>query len=263
MLTEQMFEHRVVGIGYETVRLDHGSLALLLPMFEVAGPLSIQTGAKSLAMISGGKGIRLPGVSGVRRGRLTIIGVGIVRVGFGADVTIYRYQSVAPRVCSRRRPGARYDVDVEHRQHRGYRRRSGSRHRGRADLSARTPRLLTREHLKQMEPGSGIVDVAVDEGASRKRATDEAWRPPLRRGRGRALLRGEQPGALPHTPTYALTNATTAHALALVDHGWREAAEQNPALAQGAIWWPPGRASHGCEDARHGARTTRRAVILY
>ena len=90
-----LVDRGVVGIGYETVQLDDGTLPLLVPMSEVAGRLSIQAGAKSLEMISGGKGLLLPGVSGVRRGRVTIVGAGVVGlnacvvgVGFGADVTI-------------------------------------------------------------------------------------------------------------------------------------------------------------------------------
>ena len=71
-------EKKIVGIGYETVQLADATLSLLLPMSEVAGRLSIQAGAKSLEMRSGGKGILLPGVSGVRRGRVTIIGAGVV-----------------------------------------------------------------------------------------------------------------------------------------------------------------------------------------
>ena len=95
MLTEALMDRGIVGIGYETVQLEDGTLPLLVPMSEVAGRLSIQAGATSLEMISGGKGLLLPGVSGVRRGRVTIVGAGIVGfnacvvgVGFGADVTI-------------------------------------------------------------------------------------------------------------------------------------------------------------------------------
>ena len=87
-LTEQLLERRVVAIAYETV-------PLLVLMSEVAGRSSIQAGATSLEMIAGGKGMLLPGVSGVRRGRVTIIGAGtvglhacVVGVGFGAEVTI-------------------------------------------------------------------------------------------------------------------------------------------------------------------------------
>ena len=89
-LTEGLLDRRVVGIAYETVQLEDGTLPLLVPMSEVAGRLAIQAGATSLEMIAGGKGLLLPGVSGVRRGRVTILGAGIVGlnacvvgVGFG------------------------------------------------------------------------------------------------------------------------------------------------------------------------------------
>ena len=94
-LVRELLSRKIVGIGYETVQFAEGTLPLLVPMSKVTGHLSIQAGAKSLEIMSGGKGILLPGVSGVRRGRITIIGaevVGfnacVVAVGFWADVTI-------------------------------------------------------------------------------------------------------------------------------------------------------------------------------
>ena len=120
-LTQQLLDRQVVGIGYETVQLADGALPLLVPMSEVAGRLSIQAGAKSLEMIPGGKGILLPGVSGVRRGRVTILGAGIV--GLNACVVGRRFrrgrddrrrEPAAAGVRPGRRAGARDDADVEY-----------------------------------------------------------------------------------------------------------------------------------------------------
>lgn len=240
-LTEQLLRRQVVAIGYETVRLADGTLPLLLPMSEVAGRLSIQAGAKSLEMISGGKGILLPGVSGVRRGRVTIIGAGVVGmnacvvgVGFGADVTIidinplrlaYVRDVVQGHVTTLMSNTANVEGAVAE-----------------ADLvigavlipGAKTPRLLTRQHLRQMEPGSALVDVAVDQGGSAETSRPTTHHDPRYIEENVVhYCVANMPGAVPHTSTYALTNATMAYALELADHGWRRAAELNVALAQG------------------------------
>ena len=240
-LTEQLLGRRVVGIGYETVQLADGALPLLAPMSEVAGRLSIQAGAASLERLAGGKGLLLPGVSGVRRGRVTIIGAGVVGlnacvvgVGFGADVTIldidplrlgYVRDVVQGHVTTLMSNAANIEGAVAS-----------------ADLvvcsvlipGARTPRLVTRAHLEQMEPGSALVDVAVDQGGCAETSRPTTHRDP------RYLEEGvihycvsNMPGAVPHTSTYALTNATMTYALEIADRGWRAAAERDPALAGG------------------------------
>ena len=240
-LTQQLLDRRVVGIGYETVQLEDGTLPLLVPMSEVAGRLSIQAGAKSLEMISGGKGLLLPGVSGVRRGRVTIIGAGIVGfnacvvgVGFGADVTIidinplrlaYVRDVVQGHVTTLMSNAANIESAACE-----------------ADLvicgvlipGAKTPRLITRTHLRQMEPGSALVDVAVDQGGCAETSRPTTHREPRYVEEGVVhYCVANMPGAVPHTSTYALTNATMAYALELADLGWREAAKQNAALAAG------------------------------
>ena len=240
-LTQQLLDRRVVGIGYETVQLADGTLPLLVPMSEVAGRLSIQAGAKSLEMISGGKGILLPGVSGVRRGRVTILGAGIVGlnacvvgVGFGADVTIidinplrlaYVRDVVQGHVTTLMSNTANIEGSV-----------------CAADLAicavlipgGKTPRLVTREHLRQMEPGSALVDVAVDQGGCAETSRPTTHHDPRYVEAGVVhYCVSNMPGAVPHTSTYALTNATMAYALELANVGWREAAATNPALAAG------------------------------
>ena len=240
-LTTGLLERGVVGIGYETVQLEDGTLPLLVPMSEVAGRLSIQAGAKSLEMISGGKGILLPGVSGVRRGRVTIIGAGIVGlnacvvgVGFGADVRIidinplrlaYVRDVVQGHVTTLMSNTANIEESV-----------------ATADLvicgvliaGAKTPRLITRKHLRQMEPGSALVDVAVDQGGCAETSRPTTHHTPRYVEEGVVhYCVSNMPGAVPHTSTHALTNATLAYALELANKGWRTAAVENPALAKG------------------------------
>ena len=240
-LTQALIDRGVVAIGYETVQLDDGTLPLLVPMSEVAGRLSIQAGARSLEMISGGKGILLPGVSGVRRGRVTIIGAGIVGlnacvvgVGFGANVRIvdinplrlaYVRDIVQGHVTTLMSNAANIEESVS-----------------RADLvicavlipGAKTPRLITRKHLSQMEPGSALVDVAVDQGGCAETSRPTTHRDPRYVEEGVVhYCVSNMPGAVPHTSTYALTNATMAYALDLARLGWREATAEDPALAKG------------------------------
>ena len=228
-------------------------------MSEVAGRLSIQAGAKSLEMISGGKGILLPGVSGVRRGRVTIIGAGIVGfnacvvgVGFGADVRIidinplrlgYVRDVVQGHVTTLMSNAANIEESV-----------------ATADLvicavlipGAKTPRLITRKHLRQMEPGSALVDVAVDQGGCAETSRPTTHHEPRYVEEGVVhYCVSNMPGAVPHTSTYALTNATLAYALELANWGWRAAAAENYALARG-VNVVEGRVVHPAVAEAHG-----------
>ena len=258
-LTDRLLQRRIVAIGYETVQLADGTLPLLVPMSEVAGRLSIQAGATSLEMRSGGKGILLPGVSGVRRGRVTIIGAGVVGlnacvvgVGFGADVTIidinplrlaYVRDVVQGHVTTLMSNAANIEGAVAS-----------------ADLvlcsvlipGARTPRLVTRAHLAQMEAGSALVDVAVDQGGCAETSRPTTHHEPRYVEEGVVhYCVSNMPGAVPHTSTYALTNATMAYALEIADRGWRVAAARDPALAKG-VNVVDGQVTHEAVAAAHG-----------
>ena len=172
----------------------------------------VQAGATSLEMRSGGKGLLLPGVSGVRRGRVTIIGAGVVGlnacvvgVGFGADVTIidinplrlaYVRDVVQGHVTTLMSNAANIEGAVAS-----------------ADLvlcsvlipGARTPRLVTRAHLAQMEPGSALVDVAVDQGGCAETSRPTTHHDPRYVEEGVVhYCVSNMPGAVPHTSTYAL-----------------------------------------------------------
>ncbi|MDP6582602.1 MAG: alanine dehydrogenase, partial [Vicinamibacterales bacterium] len=230
-LIEGLLDRRVVGIAYETVQLADGTLPLLVPMSEVAGRLAIQAGATSLEMLAGGKGLLLPGVSGVRRGRVTILGAGIVGlnacvvgVGFGADVTIvdinplrlaYVRDVVQGHVTTLMSNAANIEGAVTE-----------------ADLvicavlipGAKTPRLVSRKHLTEMEDGSALVDVAVDQGGCAETSRPTTHHDPRYIEHGVVhYCVSNMPGAVPHTSTYALTNATMAYALEIADRGWKAA----------------------------------------
>ncbi len=258
-LTARLLERRVVGIGYETVQLPDGALPLLAPMSEVAGRLSIQAGAASLERLAGGKGILLPGVSGVRRGRVTIIGAGVVGlnacvvgVGFGADVTIL---DIDPRRLSYVRDVVQGHVTTLMSNDANIEGAIAS-----ADLvvcsvlipGARTPRLVTRAHLKQMERGSALVDVAVDQGGCAETSRPTTHRDPRYVEEGVIhYCVSNMPGAVPHTSTYALTNATMTYALEIADRGWRGAAERDPALG-GGVNVVDGQVTHRAVAEAHG-----------
>ena len=244
-LTAKLLDRRIVGIGYETVQLDDGTLPLLVPMSEVAGRLSIQ-------------GLLLPGVSGVRRGRVTIIGAGVVGMnacvvaaGFGAEVTIIDINPL--------RLGYVRDVLQGHVNTLMSNAANIEGAVASADLvlcsvlipGARTPRLVTRAHLRQMEPGSALVDVAVDQGGCAESSRPTTHTDPRYVDEGVVhYCVSNMPGAVPHTSTYALTNATMTYALEIADRGWRAAAERDPALARG-VNIVDGQVTHAAVAAAH------------
>jgi alanine dehydrogenase len=240
-LTRELLAREVVAIGYETVQLADGALPLLVPMSEVAGCLAIQAGQRSLERHAGGKGILLPGVSGVRRGRVAILGAGVaganacrVAVGLGAEVTIL---DTRPQRLAYVR-----DVSSGHVTTLISHRANIEEAVRRADLlvgsvliaGARAPRLVTREMLRQMEPGSAVVDISVDQGGcvETTRATTHHDPRYVEEGIVHYAV-ANMPGAVPQTSTHALTNATLAYGLQLADAGWRDAVRDNPALRSG------------------------------
>jgi alanine dehydrogenase len=264
-VTEALLARRVVAIAYETVQLDNGMLPLLVPMSEVAGRLSIQAGARSLEMREGGKGILLPGVAGVRRGRVTILGAGVagfhaclVAVGIGADVTIL---DVNPQRLA-------YVSDVVHGHVTTLMSNSAnvSSAVAEADLvigavliaGAKTPRLITRELLRRMEPGSALVDVSVDQGGCTETTRPTTHHDP--RYTEESVVHycvANMPGAVPQTSTYALTNATLNYALAIAAKGWRDAAADDPALAKG-LNCVEGSVTHRAVAEAHGLELVER-----
>jgi alanine dehydrogenase len=240
-LGHEMLKRKVDGVAYETIELPNGQLPLLQPMSAVAGRMAPQVGAICLEKEKGGKGILLGGVPGVRRGRVTIIGGGVVganaariAVGFGAQVTVL---DISPDVMT-------YLDDIyQGRIHTLYSDphniEEAVKH---SDLvigavlvaGARAPRLVTEAMVAKMEPGSVIVDVAVDQGGCVETCKPTTHDNPTYVVHGVVHYAvANMPGAVARTSTFALCNATIGYAKQLADHGLIKAAQQDKALVRG------------------------------
>ena len=240
-LTRAMIDSGAVCCAYETVERADRSLPLLIPMSEVAGRMATQEGCYFLEKPRGGKGVLLGGVPGVKPARVFVIGAGVVgtaaarmAAGLGADVTI----------CDISLPRLTYLTDVMPRNVKTlmsseYNIREELRH---ADLvigsvlipGAKAPKIVTRDMLQLMEPGTVLVDVAIDQGGCFETSRPTTHEDPVYYVDG--ILHycvANIPGAVPRTSTLALTNATLPYAIQLANKGWRRAAQENPELALG------------------------------
>jgi alanine dehydrogenase len=240
-LTLAMLERGVTGIAYETVEQADGSLPLLIPMSEVAGRMAVQVGARYLEKMNGGRGKLLGGVPGVRPADVAIIGAGIVgtnaaqiALGMGAHVMLldidmarlrHMDQVLHGRLTTLSANPVNIAVAVK-----------------RADLligavlvkGARAPRLVTREMIRAMEPGSVVVDVAVDQGGCCETTSPSTHSDPIQ------VIDGivhycvtNMPGAVPRTSTYALSNATLPYLMKLAGQGLLDAVRNSPSLTKG------------------------------
>lgn len=240
-LTEAMIRSGAVCIAYETVELPDRQLPLLIPMSEVAGRMSIQEGARFLEKPQGGMGVLLGGVPGVKPAKVLILGAGVVgrnaalmASGMGADVTIADISL----------PTLRHVAEV---MPKNVKTLFSSRHNIEAELpdtdlvigsvlipGAKAPKLITRDMLSLMRPGTLLVDVAIDQGGCFETSTPTTHSNPTYTIDG--ILHyavANIPGAVPRTSTLALTNATLPYALRLADKGWRQACKDDKALALG------------------------------
>lgn len=240
-LTEAMIRSGAVCIAYETVELPDRQLPLLIPMSEVAGRMSIQEGARFLEKPQGGMGVLLGGVPGVKPAKVLILGAGVVGrnaalmvSGMGADVTIADISL----------PTLRHVAEV---MPKNVKTLFSSRHNIEAELpdtdlvigsvlipGAKAPKLVTRDMLSLMRPGTLLVDVAIDQGGCFETSTPTTHSNPTYTIDG--ILHyavANIPGAVPRTSTLALTNATLPYALRLADKGWRQACKDDKALALG------------------------------
>lgn len=239
-LTDAMIASRAVCIAYETVRLADRSLPLLVPMSEVAGRMSIQEGARFLEKPQGGKGMLLGGVPGVPPAKVLVLGAGVVgrnaalmAAGLGADVTITDISL----------PTLRHVAETMPRVKTLY----SSRHNIESQLpdvdlvigsvlipGAKAPKLVTRDMLKLMRPGTVMVDVAIDQGGCFETSHPTTHTEPTYTLDGVVHYAvANIPGAVPRTSTLALTNATLPYAIRLANNGWRQACREDAALAQG------------------------------
>jgi alanine dehydrogenase len=226
-LTRELIKREVTAIGYETIQLEDGSLPLLAPMSEIAGRLSVQVGGWCLESRNGGSGVLLSGASGVRPGKVVILGAGIagsnacrIAVAMGAHVSIierdpaklrYLHDILGGHVTTLMSNRANIEEEI----------------RG-ADLvigavliaGAKAPRLVSRKLVRSMRPGSAVVDISIDQGGCIETARPTTHRQPIYASEGVVHYAvTNMPGIVPHTSTYALTNATFQYALALADRG--------------------------------------------
>ncbi|MBO6216519.1 MAG: alanine dehydrogenase [Prevotella sp.] len=240
-LTDAMLQSGATCIAYETVEKDDRSLPLLIPMSEVAGRMATQNGAYYLQKTKGGKGKLMAGVPGVKPAKVLVLGGGTVgeaaariAAGMGADVTITDVS--LPRL---KQLAAELPANV----HTLY----SSEHNIRKELpdvdvvigsvlipGDAAPKLITRDMLSLMEPGTVLVDVAIDQGGCFETSRPTTHSEPI------YIIHGivhyavaNIPGAVPNTSTTALTNATLRYALALADKGWQQACRDDKSLLRG------------------------------
>ncbi|WP_108811684.1 alanine dehydrogenase [Sphingorhabdus sp. Alg231-15] len=242
--TADLVKSKAICIAYETVT-GSGGLPLLKPMSQVAGRMSIQAGATALEKAHGGRGILLGGVPGVSPGKVTVIGGGVVgfnaaqmAAGLGADVTILDRN---PEVLETL--GNYFEA------------RAKTRFSNKANLAecvaeadlvigavlipgAEAPKLVTREMLSTMRPGSVLADVAIDQGGCFETSKATTHQDPTYVVDDVVhYCVANMPGAVSRTSTYALNNVTLPHALAIANKGWEAALRDDVHLAEGLNVW--------------------------
>ncbi len=240
-LTKALIKSRAIGIAYETIQKDDGTLPLLLPMSEVAGRMAIQEGAKYLEKPYGGRGVLLSGVPGVRPGMVVVIGGGVAGInaakiacGMGARVYLLDINQERLRYLSDVMPKNCFPVMSSPAKIRELVKE--------ADLvvgavlipGAKAPRLVTRKILKTMKKGAVIVDIAIDQGGCFATSKPTTHLNPVFIVDGIVhYCVANMPGAVPKTSTLALTNSTLPYAVLLADNGWKEAIKLSSELKSG------------------------------
>lgn len=240
-LTKAMMDSKSICIAYETVEEEDRSLPLLTPMSEVAGRMAVQQGAKYLEKPIKGRGVLLGGVPGVPPGKVLILGAGVVGIqaakmaaGLGAQVTILDIDMKRLRYVN--------DVMPSHVVTEFSNEYTIRRHIKNHDLivggvlipGGKAPKLITRDMLKEMRPGTVLVDVAVDQGGcieTTKPTTHED--PTYIIDDVVHYCVANMPGAVPYTSTLALTNVTLPYVLKLANVGWENACKKDAVLAKG------------------------------
>lgn len=241
VLTQQLIDSKVVAIAYETVTDENGKLPLLVPMSEIAGRISIQVGATALQMIYGGKGVLLGGVPGVSSGKVVIIGGGAsgteaarMAMGLGADVTVLdrdlqRLKQLdalyGPRLKTLLSTSSSIEAEIS----------TADLVVGAVLIPGKTaPKLITKQMISQMEPGSVFVDVAIDQGGCSETSQPTSHSNPL------YVVDHivhycvvNMPGACSRTSTVALTNATLPYVLKIANDGYHVALSENQGLRNG------------------------------
>lgn len=240
-LTRAMMDSGAVCLAYETVERADGSLPLLIPMSEVAGRMAVQEGAKYLEKPLKGRGILLGGVPGVKPAKVLILGGGVVgtnaakiAAGMGADVTILDVNINRLRYLDDVMPENVHTMVSNEYVIRELVRDADLIIGGVLIPGAKAPKLITRDMLKTMRPGTVLVDVAVDQGGCIETCTPTTHENPT------YIIDdvvhycvANMPGAVPYTSTLALTNATLPYAIKLANMGWKKACQESSELRLG------------------------------
>ena len=240
-LARELIQRKVAGVAYETIELPDRSLPCLTPMSEIAGRLAIQEGAKYLEKAFGGRGILLGGVPGVQRGKVAILGGGVVgtnackiAVGIGANVTILdinakRLAYLDDIFGSSITTLYATEANIE------YVLRESDIVVGAVLVAGETaPRLITRQHLSLMQPGAVIVDVAIDQGGCAETSKPTTHDDPIYIVDGIVhYCVANMPGAVARSSTIALTSVTLQYGLQIASQGLRAAAKASEAIRKG------------------------------
>ena len=268
-LTEFLMERRVTSVAYETVQLPDGRLPLLAPMSEIAGRMAPQEGAKYLERPFGGRGVLMGGASGVAPARVVVLGAGMAGVnaawiaaGMEAEVIVVDRNVDRLRFVDQIQRGriqtvmssalAIEQLVVE------------------ADLvigavlipGARAPHLVTEDMVRAMRPGSGIVDISIDQGGCVETARMTTHSNPTYVAHDVVhYCVGNMPGAVPRTSTYALTNVTTPYAIDIATRGLDDAIRHDPALTLGVNVYEGQLTNDGVAQA-HGLASTSLSVLV-
>jgi alanine dehydrogenase len=268
-LTGFLMERRVASVAYETVQLPDGRLPLLAPMSEIAGRMAPQEGAKYLERTFGGRGVLMGGASGVAPARVVVLGAGMAGVnaawiaaGMEAEVIVVDRNVDKLRFVDQIQRGriqtvmssalAIEQLVVE------------------ADLvigavlipGARAPHLVTEDMVRAMRPGSGIVDISIDQGGCVETARMTTHSDPTYIVHDVVhYCVGNMPGAVPRTSTYALTNVTTPYAIDIATRGLDDAIRHDPALALGVNVYAGQLTNEGVAQA-HGLAATALSELV-
>jgi alanine dehydrogenase len=240
-VTRALMDAGTTAVAYETVEFPDGSLPLLAPMSEVAGRMAPHVGANFLERENGGRGVLLGGVSGVRPAKVVVIGAGMagmnaawIAQGMEAEVVVLDTNINKLRDIDRIHQGKILTLASN--------RLSVEESLATADLvigavlvpGARAPKVVTEDMIEQMNAGAVVVDISVDQGGCFETTKMTTHSDPTYRVHDVVhYCVGNMPGAVPHTSTYALTNATLPYAVALANAGVEGAVRDDPALARG------------------------------
>ncbi|MGO4104597.1 alanine dehydrogenase [Leifsonia sp. YAF41] len=268
-LTAALLASGVTAIAYETVQLPSRALPLLAPMSEVAGRLAPIVGANVMLKPNGGPGLLVPGVPGTHPAKITVLGGGVagtaamqVALGLGAEVTVldtnlFRLRELDALNFGRVKTIASNSFEID-------------KAVVESDMvigsvlipGAKAPKLVSNELVSRMRPGSVLVDIAVDQGGcfADSHPTTHAD-PTFTVHQSLFYCVANMPGAVPHTSTYALTNATLPYVRALANRGWKDALRADAALALGLNTFG-GLVTNAAVAVANGVENTELSVIL-